>query len=91
MVRRDQRRGSCGTVPVFVRRTEPAGRGTVLRDAEAILDLPGIETIEHYPFVLAAAGGAAMLHGMFDRAEQLCQEALDAGGEPNDELAASRS
>ena len=29
----------------------------LLRDAEAILELPGIETIERYPFVLAAAGG----------------------------------
>ena len=61
--------------------------GVLLRDAEAVLELPGIETIERYPFVLAAAGGAAVFHGMFDRAEQLCQEALDAAGEPNDELA----
>ena len=59
----------------------------LLRDAEAVLELPGIETIERYPFVLAAAGAAAVFHGMFDRAEQLCQEALDAAGEPNDELA----
>jgi hypothetical protein len=56
-------------------------------DAEAILELPGIDTIERYPFVLAQAGGAAAAHGMFERAEQLCQEALDAAGEPNDELA----
>ena len=61
--------------------------GVLLRDAEAVLDLPGIETSERYPFVLAAAGGAAALHGMFERAEQLCQEALDAGGESSDELA----
>ena len=61
--------------------------GVLLRDAEAILDLPGMETSERYPFVLAAAGGAATLHGMFERAEQLCGEALDAGGESNDELA----
>ena len=60
--------------------------GVLHRDAEAILDLPGIETSEQYPFVLAATGGAAALHGMFDRAEQLCGEALDAGGE-SDELA----
>ena len=35
----------------------------------------------------SAAGAAASFHGMFDRAEQLCQEALDAAGEPDDELA----
>ena len=59
----------------------------LLRDAEAILELPGIETIERYPFVLMVAGAAAVFHGMFERAEQLLQEALDAAGEPNDELA----
>ncbi len=66
----------------------PSPLGRVLgTDAEAILELPGIDTIERYPFVLAHAGGAAVSHGMFERGEQLCQDALDAAGEPNDELA----
>ena len=56
-----QRHGSCRTVPVFgVGGTEPAGP-VLLRDAEAVLELPGIETIERYPFVLATAGAAAVL------------------------------
>ncbi len=59
----------------------------VLRDAEAVLELPGIETIELYPFVLAAAAGSALFHGLFDRADQLCQEALDASDGASDELA----
>ena len=40
-----------------------------------------------YPFVLAAAAGSALFHGLFDRADQLCQEALDASGGASDELA----
>jgi predicted ATPase len=63
----------------------PLGR-VLLRDAEAVLELPGIERIERYPFVLAFAGAAAVFHGLFDRAEQLCQAALDAASEPIDEL-----
>jgi tetratricopeptide (TPR) repeat protein len=59
----------------------------LLRDAAAVLELPGIATIDRYPLVLRAAGAAALFHGMFERAEQLCQEALDAAGEPSDELA----
>ena len=59
----------------------------LLRDAEAVLDLPGIHTIARYPFALAAAGDAAVFHGRLDRAEQLCQEALDAASVPSDELA----
>jgi predicted ATPase len=59
----------------------------LLPDADAVLELPGIETIERYPFVLANAGAAAVFHGRFDRAVQLCQEALDAAREPSDELA----
>ena len=58
----------------------------LLRDAEAVLELPGIKTVEAYPFVLAAAGTAAVFHGRFDRAEQLCEQALDAAGEPSDKL-----
>jgi predicted ATPase len=64
---------------------DPLAR-TLLRDAEAVLELSGIETIERYPFVLAAVAAAALFHGVFDRAEHLCQEALDAADEPSDEL-----
>jgi predicted ATPase len=59
----------------------------LLRDSEAVLELPGIKTIERYPFVLAAAAAAALFHGMLDRADELCQQALDAASDPDDELA----
>jgi predicted ATPase/class 3 adenylate cyclase len=62
--------------------------GVLLSDAEAVLDLPSIDTIARYPLALAAAGNAAYFHGRLDRAEQLCQEALDAASVPSDELAA---
>jgi len=58
----------------------------LLGDAEAVLRLPGIETIERYPFVLTAAGGAALFQGLFDRAAQLGQQALDTGDESDDVL-----
>jgi predicted ATPase/class 3 adenylate cyclase len=61
--------------------------GALLPRAEAVLELPGIQTIERYPSVLAAAGGAAMFHGRFDRAEELCRQALEAAADPSDELA----
>jgi predicted ATPase/class 3 adenylate cyclase len=61
--------------------------GVLLPGAEAVLELPGIHAIESHPSVLAAAAGAAMFHGRFDRAEDLCQEALDAVSESSDELA----
>ena len=60
----------------------------VLRDAEDILDLPGITSIERYPFALAAGAAAALFHGAFDRAEQLCQRSLDMAEAPSDELRA---
>ncbi len=52
----------------------------MLRDAEAILELPSIRSIERYPFALAAAASAALFHGALERSEQLCQQALDDGG-----------
>jgi predicted ATPase len=55
-------------------------------DAEAVLELPSIESIERYPFALAAGALAAQFHGMWERAEQLCTESLHAVADPNDEL-----
>ncbi|HLM16871.1 MAG TPA: adenylate/guanylate cyclase domain-containing protein, partial [Acidimicrobiia bacterium] len=60
----------------------------MLRDAEAILALPSIRSIERYPLAIAAAASAALFHGALERAEQLCQQAWDAAGEPSDQLVA---
>jgi predicted ATPase/class 3 adenylate cyclase len=53
---------------------------------DAVLELPSIHTIERYPFALMAGAVAATISGSYARAEQLCVQALDAAGEPNDEL-----
>jgi tetratricopeptide (TPR) repeat protein len=58
----------------------------MLRDAEAILALPSIQSIERYPLAVAAAASAALFHGALERSEQLCQQALDVADEPTDEL-----
>jgi predicted ATPase len=55
-------------------------------DAEAVLELPNIQTIDRYPFALTAGALAAQFHGMWERAEQLCAAALHAVAEPDDEL-----
>ena len=57
-----------------------------LHNAEAVLQLPSINTIERYPFALMAGALAAMVRGNHARAEQLCAQALDAASAPNDEL-----
>ncbi|MEO5838483.1 MAG: BTAD domain-containing putative transcriptional regulator [Acidimicrobiales bacterium] len=59
----------------------------LLREAEAVLELPSIRTIERYPFALMAGALAAVSHGIWERAEQLCGKVLAATREPNDELA----
>ena len=52
----ERRRRPCRTVPVFGRQSErAAGPSVLLRDAEAVLELPGIGTIGRYPFVIGAA------------------------------------
>jgi tetratricopeptide (TPR) repeat protein len=58
----------------------------LLRDADAVLQLPSIHTIPRYPYAIMAGAVAALFHGRYDRAEQLCQQALDVAGEPDDEL-----
>ncbi len=60
----------------------------MLRDAEEILEMPSITSIERYPFAVAAAAAAALFPGALDRAEQLCQRSLDAAGDPSDDLLA---
>ena len=60
----------------------------MLRDAESILALPSIQSIERYPSALAAAACRACSTARSSAAEQLCQQALDAAGEPSDELLA---
>ena len=42
--------------------------------------------IARYAFALTAGAFAALSHGRYNRAEQLCGQALDAAGEPNDEI-----
>jgi predicted ATPase/class 3 adenylate cyclase len=59
---------------------------TLFTDAEAVLALPGIDTVESYPFVLVSAAGAALFRGTFEEAVRLGQEALDSVDEPGDEL-----
>ena len=59
----------------------------LLRDAEAVLELPSILMIERYPFALMAGALAAFSHGSYDRAEQLCGQVLAAADGRNDELA----
>ena len=73
-------RASLGGVP------SPLAR-VLLPDAEAVLQLPGIETIEHYPFALAAAAAGALYHGRFDRIAPLCDDAVEHAGAHTDELA----
>ena len=58
----------------------------LLRDAEAVLELPGIHTIPRYPFALMAGALAALFQGRFSRAEELCADALRAAQHPTDEL-----
>ncbi len=58
----------------------------VLHNAEAVLALPSVHTIERYPFALMAGALTAMVGGNNARAEQLCTQALAAASEPNDEL-----
>jgi predicted ATPase len=58
----------------------------LLRNAEAVLELPSIHTIPRYPFALMAGALAALFHGNYDRAEQLCAQALAAVDRPDDEL-----
>ena len=58
----------------------------LLRGADAVLQLPSIHTIRRYPYAIRAGALAALFHGLYDRAEQLCRQALDAAGELDDEL-----
>jgi predicted ATPase len=61
---------------------------TLLRDADAVLEIHRIPTIPRYPFAVMAVAYAAQLRGRFDRAANLCEQALQYSQEPNDELEA---
>ena len=52
----------------------------LLRDAEAVLELPSIHTIQRYPFALVAGALPPLFHGRYDRAEQLCAAGTRRGG-----------
>jgi predicted ATPase len=58
----------------------------LLRLADDVLAMPSVSTDPRYPFTLMAGAMAALFRGSYDRAEQLCTQALAAAAEPNDEL-----
>ena len=61
---------------------------TLLRDADAVLEIPSIRNIPRYAFAVMAVAYAAQLHGRYDRAEHLCEQALRYSQESNGELEA---
>ena len=58
----------------------------ILREAEAVLTLPGSDALARNPRVLVAGALAAVHRGNWQRAEVLCSRALDAVQEWNDEV-----
>jgi pentatricopeptide repeat protein len=67
-----------------------AERGTLaaalLREAEAVLALPGSDSLARNPHVLVAGALAAAHRGDWQRAEVLCSRALNGVHESNDEV-----
>jgi predicted ATPase len=58
----------------------------LLRDTDAVLRLPGIEDIPRYAYALTASAIAALFHGEWKHAEELCRRAVRAAGEDNEEV-----
>jgi hypothetical protein len=58
----------------------------LLRDTDAVLQLPGIEDISRYAYALMAGAIAALFRGDWKHAEELCRRAVRAAGEDNDEV-----
>ena len=81
---------SCGTVPLRAARgmPSPLRRRVAARRRSGARRCPASRRSRGTRSSLVAAAAAAFFHGRLDRAEQLCQQALDAAGEPNDELGA---
>ena len=61
---------------------------TLLRDADAVLEMPSIRNIPRYAFAVMAVAYAAQLHGRYDRADHLCEQALRYSQESNGDLEA---
>ncbi|MEO8692078.1 MAG: BTAD domain-containing putative transcriptional regulator [Acidimicrobiales bacterium] len=61
---------------------------TLLGDAEAVLEIPSIGDIPRYSFAVMACALAACVHGLFNRAEHLCEQALRQAHEPTSEVEA---
>jgi hypothetical protein len=58
----------------------------LLRDVEGVLALPGLPTLDRYPFTLVVGAMAAVARGAYERAEDLCAQALAAAVHSDDEV-----
>lgn len=58
----------------------------LLRNADEVLELPSISAIPRFAFAMMAGALAAVYHGQYDRAEQLCAQALGEARQSEGEL-----